>query len=78
MINVKVLEVSRKVNLNPKNVNGIDCDNNAIARMTYVKIKDKNDPMKGHLGEIRQLFKNTVYLWMKSPLLTNSNGFYCV
>ena len=53
IINVKVLEVSRKINLNPKNVNSIDSDNNAISRMTYVKIKDKSDPMKGHLGEIR-------------------------
>jgi hypothetical protein len=53
LVNVKVLEVCRKINMNPKNVNSIDCDNNAISRMTYVKIKDRNDPMRGHLGEIR-------------------------
>lgn len=53
IVNVRVLEVSRKININPRSANAIDCDNNAISRMTYVKIKDKSDPMKGHLGEIR-------------------------
>lgn len=33
--------------------------------------------MHGQMGEIRQMFKNTLFLWMKSPLLTHSNGYFC-
>ena len=76
-VHVRTLEVSRKVVVNPRSANCIDCENNVISRMTYVKVKDKASPMRGQMGEIRQLFKNTLFLWMKSPLLTHSNGFYC-
>jgi len=34
--------------------------------------------MRGKIGEIKQLFKSALFIWIKNPLLTNSNGFYSV
>lgn len=55
----------------------VDCENNVITRSTIVKIKDKNSPLKGQLGEIRAMHKELLYIWVKNTLLSQSNGFYC-
>lgn len=69
-------EVSKKVVVQSRNANTVDCDNNVVSRGTYVKVRDRTSPMYGKMGEIRALFKNTLFLWMKSPALTHSNGIF--
>ena len=73
---VRSQEVSRKVVLQARNANTVDSENNVISRLTFVKIRDKYSHMRGQMGEIRQLFKNTLFLWCKSANLTQSNGYY--
>ena len=53
-------------------------ENNAISRGTLIKIKDKNSGLMGALGEIRALYRDTLFVWIKSSLLIKSNGFYCI
>lgn len=43
---VKIHEVNRKVTQG-KFTNSIDSDNNVIQRGTLIKIKDRNDPLRG-------------------------------
>jgi hypothetical protein len=43
-----------------------------------VRIKDKNSPLKGQLGEIRAMYKEVLFVWIKNSMLSKSNGFYCV
>ena len=74
---VKFIEVSRKVT-NSRNQVTTDQDRNVISRFTIVKIKDPTNPMHKQIGEVRSMFKDTLYLWIKSPNLVQSNGFYCV
>lgn len=74
---VPLLEISRKVVPN-RNMICVDQENNVLSKGTLVKIKGKYNKMRGHVGEIRQLFKQTLFIWIKSPLLSHSNGFYCV
>lgn len=76
-MHVRTLEISKKVVVQPRNANCVDCENNVISRLTYVKIRDRSSPMYGKMGEIRQLFKNMLFLWMKNPALTHSNGYFC-
>ena len=52
--------------------------NNAIARYTIVKIKDRASPLYNQIGDIRALYKDFLFIWIKNPILSNSNGFYCV
>lgn len=40
-VHVRIQEVSRKVVVNPRSANCIDCENNVIARLTYVKVRDR-------------------------------------
>ena len=40
-VHVRTQEVSRKVIVNTRSANCIDCENNVISRMTYVKVKDR-------------------------------------
>lgn len=54
-----------------------DCENNVITRGTIIKIRDKNSPLKGQLGEIRAMHKEVLYVWIKNTMLSKSNGFYC-
>lgn len=74
---VKVAEIQRKVVQNRLS-STTDADNNVIARGTLIKIKDKGDPMKGQLGEIKALFRDTLFVWIKSSLLIKSHGYYCI
>jgi hypothetical protein len=30
------------------------------------------------MGEIRQIYKEKLFLWIKNSILTNSNGFFCI
>lgn len=74
---VPLLEISRKVATNRQTV-CVDSENNVLAKGTLVRIRGKQNPLRGHIGEIRQLFKQTLFIWIKTPLLSNSNGFYSV
>lgn len=76
--NIKINDVTRKIEYKPKTMVSIDMENNVLSRNTIVKIRDKSDPMYGQIGEIRSLFKDTLFLWIKNNQLSNSNGFYCV
>jgi hypothetical protein len=74
---VKNFEISRKILQNNRNMVSVDRENNAISRLTIVKVADKQSFMYMKLGEIRAMFKDTLFLWIKTALLSNSNGFYC-
>ena len=74
---VRILEVSRKVGYK-RGMQAVDWDNNAITRFSIIKIIDKSSPLKGQIGEIRALFKEYLFVWIKNQILANSNGFYCV
>lgn len=76
--NVKISEVRRKIEYKPKLTMATDSENNVITKGTIVKIRDRNSPLRGQLGEIRAMFKDVLYLWIKNTMLQNSNGFYCV
>lgn len=73
-----MLAVSRKVDTKARINQTVDCGNNAIARHSIVKIKDKRCPLLNQIGDIRALYKDFLFLWIKNPILANSNGFYCV
>jgi len=75
---VKIFEVSKKVIYNKNLTMAVDSENNVITRATIVKIRDRNSPMRGQLGEIRAMFKDILFLWIKNTMLQNSNGFFCV
>lgn len=64
--NVKVNNVTRKIEFKPKIMVAIDSENNVISKGTIVKIRDKNCAMHGQIGEVRCLFKETVFLWIKN------------
>ena len=74
---VRILEVSRKI-IYKKGMQAVDWDNNVITRFSIIKIIDKSSPLKGQLGEIRAISKDTLFVWIKNSVLSNSNGFYCV
>jgi len=74
---VPILEISRKI-VPGRHTISVDSENNVLSRGTLVKIKGKQDKLRGQVGEIRQMFKQTLFIWIKTPLLCNSNGFYCV
>lgn len=76
--NIKINDVTRKIEFKPKITVSIDMENNVVSKGTIVKIRDRSDPMFGKIGEIRCLFKDTLVLWIKNNLLSHSNGFYCV
>lgn len=75
---VKMHEVRRKIEYKPKITMATDSQNNVITKSTLVKIRDPTSPLRGQLGEIRAMFKNVLFLWIKNTMLQNSNGFYCV
>ena len=77
-VHVRTVEISKKVVVrDARNANCVDSENNVLTRMTYVKVRDRASPMYGKMGEIRHLFKNMLFLWMKNPLLTHSLGYFC-
>ena len=76
--NVKINDVTRKIEFKAKTSVAIDSENNTISKGTIVKIRDKTCPMHGQIGEIRCLFKETLFLWIKNNQLSSSNGFFCV
>lgn len=75
---VKIQDVRRKIEYKPRQTVATDSENNVITRGTMVKIRDRSSPLRGQLGEIRAMFKDVLYLWIKNTMLQNSNGFYCV
>lgn len=75
---VKILSVTRKVDTKKPINQCVDMANNAIARYTIVKIKDKISPLYNQIGDIRALYKDFLFIWIKNPILSNSNGFFCV
>jgi len=74
---VKVLEVCRRITQG-RFSNAIDSDNTVISRGTLIRITNRDHPMKGQLGEIRAVQRDTLFIWIKSSLLMKSNGVYCV
>jgi hypothetical protein len=34
--------------------------------------------MYGQLGEIKAVFRDFMFVWIKNSMLIKSNGFYCV
>jgi hypothetical protein len=74
---IKISEVRKKIAYDKRLMMAVDCENNVITRGTIVKIKDKNSPLRGQLGEIRAMHKEVLFLWVKNTLLSKSNGFYC-
>ena len=74
---VKLIDVSKRIVMT-RNSTGVDSENNVISRGTLIKIKDRNDPLRGQLGEIKCIFRNILFVWIKNSLLVKSNGFYCV
>jgi len=76
-VQVRLPDVSRKLVMS-RHSQGIDCDNNVIARSTLVKIKDRQDPLFGQLGEIKALFRDCLFVWIKNSLLVKTNGIYCI
>ena len=45
--NIKISDVTRKIEYKPKTMVSIDMENNVLSKGTIVKIKDKTDPMIG-------------------------------
>lgn len=43
-----------------------------------IKIKDKNDAMRGQLGEVKAIYRDSMFIWIKNSLLMKTNGFYFV
>ena len=75
---VRIGEVSKKIIHNRFTMVAVDRDNNAIGKSTTVKIVDPESPYKGQIGEIRSLYKNKLFLWIRNPKLSDSKGFHCV
>lgn len=61
-----------------RNSNAVDSENNVISRGTLIKIKSREDPMRGQLGEVKAIHRDTLFVWIKNSLLIKSNGFYTV
>ena len=70
-------EVNRKLTMTRNSV-GVDNDNNVIARGTLVRITDKSCPFYGALGDIKALYRDNLFLWIKNSLLVKTNGIYVV
>jgi len=49
-----------------------------IARGTLVRIIDKTCPLYGALGDIKALYRDNLFLWIKNSLLVKTNGIFCV
>jgi hypothetical protein len=47
----------------------VDQERNTLSRGTVVKIKDSTSAFNGNFGEIRSLFRDTLFLWVKNPRL---------
>lgn len=74
---VKTQEVTRKVQPG-RFSNVVDSEKNVVSKFTLIKIRDRNDPMRGQLGEVRALYHNTLFVWIKNSLLVKTNGIYAV
>lgn len=75
---MKFQEVAKKVVQGRFPPTAIDSDNNALQRFTMVKIKDRNDPLRGQLGEVKALHRNVLFIWVKNSLLVKTNGIYAI
>ena len=74
---IKISEINKKIVYDKRIMVATDCENNVITRGTIIKIRDKNSPLKGQLGEIRAMHKEILFVWIKNTMLSKSNGFYC-
>ena len=75
---VSLNEVSRKIIYNSRLMLTVDYSNNVITRGTLVKIREKQHPFYGSLGEIRAIHRDTLFVFIKNQSLFRSNGYICI
>lgn len=63
---VKISEVNKKVVHDKRLSIAVDQENNVLTRGTIIKIRDRSSLMKGQIGEIRCLFKDSLFVWIKN------------